>query len=269
MVMRTRALEGLMIVAAAAALAGCANVVGVEDRSGTWCSSVTGPHDFCDDFDDPGALGHRWDSVVAIGGGQPALGPSNDTGPNLFEASTPASDQPVVAGLSTAFARSAQSICVDFDMRLDATGFLVPPPDAGTVTLGGKLGTITVAFAVLGGTNIGVNLAFASPTQAEIDYVSVDSTGSASTNIAPTPLHGFIPQQGQWMRVSMQMKSASGGGGTLSVTNRTAPLPNVVALPQELEFGDSLSVLVGAEMEPPGAGYAVAFDDVTVDFDCP
>jgi hypothetical protein len=103
-------------MAAACGAAGCSEIVGIEDRSGSWCSLEAEGHDFCEDFDqdDPFAAWARE--------GSPRTAPSDRSAPNALLA-------PAGTLLQRDFDLAGEAIELSADVHLFAE-----KPDAAPTT---------------------------------------------------------------------------------------------------------------------------------------
>ena len=244
--------------AADAALATDAGPDALDDASGNggYCAA-TGPHYFCDDFDeDP--LAHDWDESTPQHGAL-ALDASRATSsPNALLASSPALAAGAVttAFLAKQIVDTPPQLHVAFDFAVDTPAAL------------GEPATILV-----------IDLLAADGTLAEVLSLQASSSGGALVDsadasfVATHPFPWSALGVGAWSRVELDVVYADTGddgggdggalGGTLSISvdGETALAPVAMApsarpsLPV-LELG--LVSLAG-----PSAAVAVRFDDLT------
>jgi hypothetical protein len=227
------------LVALSAVLAsgslGCTAIVGIEDRSGTWCTLEGTGHDFCEDFDH----GRPFEAWTATG--SPETTPSGQSEPNALKAN-------VGTSLTRPFPELRGPMTLALDLQTIGASEL---PGGG----GEEPSTYDVALVLV------------ARQGAELGLL-VDARGSmwfGSSTAIPTATPD-VPASAEWRHFAIIYdEDFAKQGARLEVNGRvvkTAPPP----LPGEPDNPLGALIAVGARRLGDKAGSVVcAIDNVTVD----
>jgi hypothetical protein len=135
----------LVLVIAATGQLACSEIVGIEDRSGRWCTLEAGEEDFCDDFDHDPAFG-AWTA-----GGSPRTTASDRSEPNALLAETGTT-------LSRSFREARAEFSVALDVRLMRLEADELGPSHAVVRVQRGASTIALFAGSAGGLSFGADL---------------------------------------------------------------------------------------------------------------
>jgi hypothetical protein len=220
-------------------------------EGGSFCASVSSPHHFCDDFEDPAPLATRW-QIVALAGGRVALAPP-DSGPNTAVFSAPPVDGGAdpVAFLLRDFPQVTNHVRESFALRMETRGGGLSVAPLTRIRFGPPVG---------GGADF---LLVADQTRAYA-YERLDSTDGGEATFLPHAVNGTLAT-GAWIRVAIDIVFEPKPAKVTVLVDDAA-----VAGPEPLSpsfVAGALQAHVGLDYTTsPSSGWQLAIDDVLVEW---
>ena len=243
---------------------GCAAVIGLKDRTPSFCGDPSNQHSFCEDFDHPDALGD-FTQVAEYGGGTIAVVESDAavSPPNIAVMQTPPNDGDpggqVLAGVSKEFDHPLTHLRIQVAFRFEQLDLPVPdggaPGAAGLVLVQDKQG---FSFAIGAGPNGTLAALLGAGASANADAASIQTM----------PLYVGLPME-HWLQLLVEIQRDDQGGASLLVTIVGQPGTN--GAPPKIPAGSIAGIgttLVGVAVQaiPPSGSLMVDYDNFTVDF---
>lgn len=260
--------------AAAGSAAGCANVLGIPNDSPSFCAQPANQgHDYCEDFDvgDPST---RWTFAEATPGAAYAVRPSDKTGPNLIDFSSPGASagSTAIAAFDEEFDDSTfVGLHVEADVRfvtangapIDASGgfLLIADKSGGCIGLGIGSG------APDGGKGEAMIGAVVFPTAASCTLLANGGIGGSDAPISNNPLTP-APAPNTWFHMVVVVAPGTGDGtGTLTfnIVGQPGSVAPVTLPSKTLPPGGIPFVGFAAQVNGPSGPFEVQFDDITID----
>jgi len=258
---------------AVAAVAGCASLLSIPDRSLEWCDRAGNGHAFCEDFDHADAQAQWINASTAPDVANNVIVPSSDTPPNAIDISSAPleADASVITGLLAAdtSSRPLNHVHIEFDMRpvtvslktegdtATGVGFFLFEADTFCLGLGlspsglGIIYLLNDECTVVG--SAGVDGGFTAGTQ-----------GTTSVTLFP---NSWI--EGSWAHVTIDLKRNPDGSGVVSVS---APkIPGKFRDPPPIPPGSvpaegTPTLAVAASIAGPSGPIELQFDNIAVDY---
>jgi hypothetical protein len=274
--------------------AGCAQVLGIPDRSLAWCQQpAQASHAFCEDFDHANPTADWSSAPTSPSGTSRTFVPSDDGTPNVYAMDTLVDPLPVgtsnFAGLEQSFTSQVfGQVTVGVDVRVTSFGFMTDPTTQLSTGAGFLLLSDVVTESAMGPSEcIGLSLIPVSDQQVGIAVILVPNAGDCLTvnNLmgdagaqapigdamampevpTPSPLANVFVDQ--WFRLTMTVTRMSDGSGTIDFR-----VPSASSLPPPPIPAGSLSqgypsLAIGTDVTGPSGNVEFQFDNVTVDFD--
>ncbi len=253
----------VVLAAATLCAVGCAAVIGLKDRSPSYCGDPNNQHFFCEDFDHPNAIADF--TLVAQQGGAAVTVDASDAAkspPDMATVSTPAddgsADGQVLAGMTKEFDHPLTHVRIQVDLRFEQLD--LPILDSGRA---GAAGLVLVQDKQ--GFSFGIG-AGPGGTLGAILGVGVNLDAAAAS--AGAPLYAGLPML-QWLHLLVEIQRDDQGGATLVVTIEGQPgtsnAPPKIPPMSIAGTGTTLVGIASQALAPTGA-VVVDYDNLVVDF---
>ncbi|HEY8039851.1 MAG TPA: hypothetical protein VIF15_08670 [Polyangiaceae bacterium] len=243
---------------------GCASVLGIPDKSPSFCARPENQgHAWCEDFD-VGDATTRWTYAVQTGGTL-QIAPSDDSPPNLVDMATPVPPSgDALAGFTKEFDEATfTGLHIEADVRFVT-------PNGGSITAqGGFLLVVDKAGGCVGVaiTPGGVGAAVAPDARSCSGLTSgLDSGGGGGGPPQQFPITG-LPELNTWLHVKAIVTPNPDGSGTMTLEFRGQPAASSpVPLPPNT-LVPSGAPLVGFAADAHGGtgSVEVQMDNITID----
>jgi hypothetical protein len=241
---------------------GCAAVIGLKDRSPSFCGDPAKQHFFCEDFDHPGAI-DDFTTPKASGGGTIDIDASDEalSPPNMAILYTPpdngTNDGQVLAGMTKEFDHPLTHVRIQVDLRFEQLE--LPMLDGGFF---GAAGLVLVQDKE--GFSFGIG---AGPGGTIGAILGVGATPDANVQ-GGTPLYTGLPML-QWLHLLVEIERDSQGGASLVVTIEgqpgTAASPPRIA-PGSIAGTGTTLIGIASQAIPPTGNIQIDYDNLVVDF---
>jgi hypothetical protein len=276
-----------LCLAAVAAVAGCASVLGVHDPSLEWCLRPENAHAFCEDFDHPDPLAAWTMAPTPPPGASRSVRPSDDSPPNALD--TTVDPLPTGAanltGLETSFtSRAFDHLLVSLDVRIVTASFL----EIGAVTSGIGFLLVEDTSSSAAQPNLCIGLVLApgktmgsvavalvlvpNPTDCfTVDNLMMPDGGGADADAAapvgpaPIPLAEILTNLWQNVVIDVRRNPADGSGTVQPTLAGAGALPAVSIDRGSLAPGYP-QLGIATSVSGPAGSVEIQFDNVTVDF---